>query len=150
MRLVAHVLGDVAHDRPTVFAVFDPGDLVQHLFDVFPVMLVRHAVGGVVQPVGLRGDRLAARPRGGGGHVQLEVGDDEQVVPELVLQVVRIAEVVVDVAHHVDHDPGLLVAQVAVLDRFEELHHLVDVASVFRQVEFLPFEVVILVHSGQR
>ena len=92
-------------------------------------VLVFHLVGAGVQFVG-------AHYLVGVIDVQFEVRHHGHVVPQLVLEVVHVAQVREEVAHDVHDGFDAAGALGAVLDGEGVVHHLLDVAAVFRHDEF--------------
>ena len=98
-------------------------------------------VGGLHRSL-LEGNRLRPgvhtlllRLRIRGIHIEFEIGNDLEVVPELLFIIVLEMDLRIQQFHHLDHGTGLLISLVPVLDGLEIGHHFLHISSVFREFQ---------------
>ena len=94
---------------------------------------------------GIRAAVYHLRNRLGEGsvHIQVIAGNDEQVIPELLGEILLLMHLRVQALHHFYHGIGLLCTLGLVRDFLELLHHLEHVSPVLRHLQFLHFRIVI-------
>ena len=68
------------------------------------------------------------------------------MIPEFVSVLGRVAQQGIEVTHHGDYGACLTVAFAAIFDQQQRIDHLLNMATIFRQEEFLTFIVIILFH----
>ena len=145
----AHEFGYVAGDLRLGFLVVDLLQRGEHVLDILSVVLAGDLVLRVLDAVGLGIEALGRRDRIGRVDVQIEVRHDEQMVPQLVLEVGRLAQNGIQVAHHLDDGARLLVAQVAVVDRLQVVDHLMHMTPVLGKHQLLSLEIIVFIHKDQ-
>ena len=144
--LGTHVAGQIVHRSGHGPPVGTPGQRPDHPLDVFAVMLVGDPPLRIGHRTGRNGQFLPRGTRVGTVHIQLEIRHDEQMVPEFVGEVRRVAQQRVQVAHDGDDGPRLTVAFAPVLYLQQRVDHLLDMAPVFGQVQLASRVIVILLH----
>ena len=144
--LGTHVAGQIVHRSGHGPPVGTPGQRPDHPLDVFAVMLVGDPPLRIGHRTGRNGQFLPRGTRVGTVHIQLEIRHDEQMVPEFVGEVRRVAQQRVQVAHDGDDGPRLTVAFAPVLYLQQRVDHLLDMAPVFGQVHLASRGIVILLH----
>ena len=84
--------------------------------------------------------------------IQVVVGDNVQMVPQLLLVVFLRTDLRIEQFHHLDDRPGLLASFFLVLDVFELPHHIIDDTAVLRKAERGSLRIIIqnLFHNLQR
>ena len=65
-------------------------------------------------------------------HIQFEIGNDEQVIPELMFKIARFFDSRVQLGHHIHDKFGCPVPFFAVLDGAAVLYHPLDIPAIFR------------------
>ena len=145
--LGAHVTRQVIDGPRDYLGILLIGQTPDHPFDIFAVMLVLDMSRRLGHTPGHRGKFLARRLRIGGVHIQLKVGHDEQVIPQLVSDVGRIPQQVIQVSHNVDDRTGLPVALAAVFELHQRSDHFVNMAAVFGQKKLPSFIIIIFLHN---
>ena len=142
-----HVTGQIIHRPGHRLGIALVGQTADHPLDIFAVMLVGDPPLRIGHAMGRDGQFLTRRLRIGRIHIQLKIRHDEEVVPQFVGEVGRIAQQGVQIAHDGDHGAGLTVAFAAVLDRQQRVDHLLDVTPVFGQVQLASRVIIVLSHK---
>ena len=68
------------------------------------------------------------------------------MVPQFVGEVGRIAQQRVEVAHHGNYGASLTVSFAAILDQQQRIDHLLNMATILGQKEFLTLVIIVLFH----
>ena len=144
--LGTHVAGQIVHRSGHGPPVGTPGQRPDHPLDVFAVMLVGDPPLRIGHRTGRNGQFLPRGTRVGTVHIQLEIGHDEQVIPQLMGEVGRIPQQGIQVSHNGNDRTGLTVAFAPVLYLQQRVDHLLDMAPVFGQVQLASCVVIILFH----
>ena len=145
--LRAHVAGQVVHRAGHGLRIALLAERTDHPLDVFAVVLVGDAPLRIGHAPRRDGQVLARGPRIRRVHIQLKIRHNEQVIPQLVRKIGRIAQQRIEIAHDGDDGPCLPVALAAVLDLHERINHLMDMAPVFGKEQLASCVVVVLFHS---
>ena len=80
-------------------------------------------------------------------HIQLEIGHNEEVVPELAFEIGCFVRGVLDVGHNCHQSLCSEVAFPTILDGHHLIDHILDVSSILWKVEFFSLDVVVSFHS---
>lgn len=142
--LRAHVPGQIVHRARHLPAVLVAGQTPDHPLDVFAVVLEGDASLRIGHAARRDSQFLTGRLRIGRIHIELEIRHDKEVIPQLMGEIGGIAQQRVEIAHHGDHGTGLTVALAAVLDQLQRVDHLLNMPSVFGQVQLASCVIVIL------
>lgn len=134
--LGAHVTRQIIDDTRDYLGILFIGQTPDHPLDIFTVMLVFDVSGRIGHTPRSRRKFLARRLRIGGVHIQLEIGHDEQVIPQLMGEVGRIPQQGIQVSHNGNDRTGLPVALATVFDLHQRIDHFVNMAAVFGQKSF--------------
>ena len=137
-----HVVGDKPYKSVALLVVLHCSRLGYHQLYVFAVMTHLYRRQLIVYALGTAFQILGAYYVARIVYVKLEVAHYGQVVPQLVLEIVDIAQLRKQVAHRVDNRVGACGAFFPVLDCKAMVDHLLDVASVFGQYEFFKLSIV--------
>jgi hypothetical protein len=78
---------------------------------------------------------LPFRHRIWGIHIKVEISNDVEVVPKLLLEVVLKVHCRIESLHDLDYGSGLLVTLGPVLNGLEIVHHLLDISAILRDME---------------
>ena len=124
-----------------VFVFALRGDF-DHLGHVIAVVAVFDVVILIANTLWLAGLVHGLWSGEGAVHVKLVVGDDVEMVPELVNVVVRLFHLGVHLGHHLDDELGGFSAFLPILDLHQVTDHLLHVAAVFRDDNLAAFGVV--------
>ena len=102
----------------------------EHSHDILAVVLVRDVALRILQALGFHLQILAFRQLVGAINIEFEVRHNEEVIPQLVGKVGRIAQKRIEVAHNGNHRPGLAVTLIAVLNLEERIDHLLNMTTI--------------------
>ena len=133
-----HVVSQQHHQGITFLALGVLGRTGYHVFYVLTVVtvfnrfqLILYRLGSSVQIL-LPDDVVK-----GEVHIELETAHDHEVVPQLVLVVGLGTQLGKHVGHVLHDGEGAACALVPVLNSEAVIHHLLDVAAILRQHQFL-------------
>ena len=146
--LRTHVAGHIVHRAGHDPAVAFAGKFLDDPLDILAVVLVGDPPLRIGHAMRRHGQLLTGRTRIGAIHIQLKIRHDEQMIPQLVGEIRRIAQQRIQVTHDGDDGPRLAVALVPVLDLEQRLDHLLDMAPVFGQVQLASCVVIVLFHRA--
>jgi len=143
-----HVARQIVHRAGYGLPVALAGEFFDDPLDIFAVMLEGDAPLRIGHAMRRYGQLLTRGARIGTVHIELKIRHNEQMIPQLVGEVRRIAQQRIQIAHDGDDGPRLPVALVPVLDLEQRIDHLLDMTPVFGQIQLASRVVIVLFHRA--
>lgn len=137
-----HMIGNGVFQPVALLSFFPADGHVDHPLDVVPVETVLGVILGIRQGLWSLLQYLLGGNRERRIHVQLEIGHDKQLIPQLVLKIGDVPEVGLQVAHDTDDGLGHFVALLTVFNTNRIVDHFLEMPAVFGYEEMGTFCVV--------
>lgn len=141
-----HIIGNGMCKPGFLFRILFFQRLVDNGFQVLTQVRIPRVTFRVTDRVWLGFVSLFLRYRVRAVNIQLEIADEEKVIPQLMTEVLYVLEVRVQETHQLYHYVGLLLPFVFVFDRHQVFHHLLDMPAILPHAQVVSRCIVFHVH----
>lgn len=138
-----HIVGNGISEAKFLLGIFFLQCFVDDNLKVFAKMRELGIALGIMERFGLGFEGFSCRNGIWRIHIQLKVGNQEQVIPELMPEIFHVFEVRVQKAHQLNHGVGISLSCLPIFNGKQVFNHLLNMAAIFTHHQEIPRRVIL-------